>query len=308
MLIPIRDAAHWHELRSRNVGASEVACLFGIQAYEDSLSRYALWQVLAGRMDRPTLQGKRLKAGLMLEEVTAQWLFEETGIGPATRCGYAQHPTVPRFGASPDFILPDGRLLETKAVDWLAFKRKWAGEPPDHILIQMQGQLACVPDAPGVVCAGLVSGADLQHWEFPRRPKLIAEIERRVTDFIRSVDEGREPDIDGSESTYQAVKARLPHAEDNSAIECDDLEFAELCVQVTDAKAEIKRLDAVRRECEAKLMHRIAGARRGYGMGWSATLIERAGTPEKTITEDMVGQTLPGRKGSVSLQVREMTK
>ena len=306
MLIPIRDAAHWHELRRRNVGASEVAALFGCQP-DYAMSKWTLWQVKAGLMDPPAVTSDRPKWGLRLEQVIADAFCEDHGHGPAERCGYAQHAYHPhiKLGATPDFLLADGGVLETKNVDWLVRRRSWGDEPPMHILLQLQAQLACTGREWGIVAA-LVGGNELMHWRYDRRPKLIAEIERRVCEFWWSIDHGVEPDIDGSESTYAAVKARLPHAEDNSAIECDDIEFAELCVQVTDAKAEIKRLDAVRRECEAKLMHRIAGARRGYGMGWSATLIERAGTPEKTITEDMVGQTLPGRKGSVSLQVREM--
>lgn len=304
-IIPIESREHWLSLRSRNVGASEVAALWGCQP-DYAMSHYTLWQVLAGRMDRPQVDGERVRWGVRNEPAVAVGLYEDHGIGPAERCGYAQHPTIRGFGATPDFILPDGRLLECKTVDWKIHKDTWGGEPPMHILLQSQAQLACVPDAPGVVVAALVGGNELRFWEYGRRPRLIADIERRVTDFWRSIDEGREPPIDGSVSTLAAVKDTYRSGGDNSAIELDNLDFADLCAQHQDAKAAIKAHTEMARECEAKLLKMLSGAQRGYGLGWRASIIERKATPERVITEDMVGQTLPGRKGSISLQVREV--
>ena len=308
-IIPIQSEEHWHSLRKANCGASEVAALFGCQP-DYAMSHYTLWMVKSGRMDPPQINGERPKWGLRLEEVIATAYCEEVGL-TWERCGYAQHPTVRGLGATPDFIIagssPEPSILETKNVDWLINKRQWGDEPPMHILLQLQAQLACTGYDGGVVAA-LVGGNELKHWRFERRPKLIAEIERRVMDFWRSIDEGREPPIDGSKSTYSAVKAMMPEAGDNSSVEMvDDWEFAELCDSVAEAKAAIKERQESLRKAEASLMQRLSGAQRAYGMGWAASIVERKGTPERVITEDMVGQTLPGRKGSISLQVREIT-
>ena len=112
MIIPIRSQEHWHELRSRNVGASEVAALFGCQP-DYAMSHYTLWHVKAGRMDPPEINGERPKWGLRLEKVIAEAWGERNGVHDLliNRCPYISHPTVRGMGCTPDFLIGDDGLL-----------------------------------------------------------------------------------------------------------------------------------------------------------------------------------------------------
>ncbi len=49
---PFANPAEWHAQRARNVGASEIAALFGVQP-DYALSHYALWHVKAGKAPPP---------------------------------------------------------------------------------------------------------------------------------------------------------------------------------------------------------------------------------------------------------------
>lgn len=300
--IKIRDDAHWHTLRAKNVGASEVAALFGCHP---NLSHYALWSVKAGRVPPPTVTGNRPKWGRILEAVIGAAFYEDGHCAEMPeRCGYIMHPSVPGMGCTPDFILRnEGAIVECKNVDWLIRKRAWGDEPPMHILLQLQAQLACTGLGHGYVVA-LVGGNELVHWRYERREKLIAEIEQRVRSFWLSICRGDEPPIDGHPATLAAVKDSAPIG-DNSAVELFEDEFAEACAMHANAREAMKRMDVERREAEARIIRMLRGAQRGYGLGWSASLVEVPGTPDR---EAKPGEIIKGRKGSVRVNVREATR
>ena len=46
----IKSEAHWHELRAKHVGGSEVAALFGRSPYS---TPWQMWMEKAGKLDRP---------------------------------------------------------------------------------------------------------------------------------------------------------------------------------------------------------------------------------------------------------------
>lgn len=207
----------WLALRRTTVGASEVAALFGAQP-PYAMSHYALWQAKAGRIPEPDAGGERPRWGLLLEEAIMAGAAERNGWKHYRRCGYVYHPTIAGMGCSPDFVLLDGpagapiAAVEAKNADWLIHRRQWGDEPPLHILLQAQHQMACTGLG---IChvEALVGGNDLRDYPIERRPTVIAEIERRVAAFWASIREGKEPPIDGSESTAAAVAALYPRAE-----------------------------------------------------------------------------------------------
>lgn len=310
--LAIRDEAHWHELRAHNVGASEVSALFGCQpAY--AMSHYTLWQVKAGRIPPPEVNSERAEWGLRLEKEIARAACAKEGWFGAVDCGYWQHETIKGLGCTPDFtaLKTEGAefgVLEVKNADWLIHKRQWGDEPPPHILLQLQTQLACTGYEWGAI-ACLVGGNELHVYQYGRRPKIIAEIERRVTEFWQSIDEGREPPIDNTESTARAVASLYPHddGDDEPADLRGDNQLPELCAALlwaTDA-----RRDAEKKERAAKsaILAKVGDHRRAMCEGFWINATEIAGKPETTITADMVGQTLPGRKGSRRVSVKEMT-
>lgn len=268
---PITSAAAWHELRARHVGSSEVAALFECSPYH---SAYALWHVKAGRIAPQPVVGDRPRWGLRLEQTIAEAVEEERG-GRASRChAYYSHDRVRGLGCTPDFHFehPDhagAGVLETKNTDWLIHRRQWTDdEPPMHVVLQLQAQLACTGRAWGLVAA-LVGGNTLAVYPYTRHDRIVAEIERRVAAFWASVDAGECPYApDGSADTTYAVRAlyatTMPEVADLGA----DNELPLLCEQLRSASAlrlEHERAErAARNAILAKLGHHAEAVCAGW--------------------------------------------
>jgi putative phage-type endonuclease len=158
------DRQEWLKLRRSYVGGSEIAALFHAQA-DYQMSPFALWHVKAGLISEPDIgDNERVKWGNRLEAVIAEIAAEQEGwtLKPGV---FAVDDHCEGMSASLDrVILPskkdveDGFIgpgaLEIKNVDGIQFKRKWLEEePPAHIVIQHQHQLACAGYAWGAVGA-----------------------------------------------------------------------------------------------------------------------------------------------------------
>lgn len=296
----IPGSPEWHAARATVVGASEVAALFGCQP-PYALSHWALWQVKAGRMPPPVVSGPRPKWGLLLEKAIASaWAEHQNEPVEIARAPWVRHPTV-RLGATPDFFAGADGLLECKNVDWLVFQRTWDGEPPEHIILQMQAQLACLPEREWVECAALVGGNDLKTWRIQRRPKLIAEIERRVAAFWESIDLGEEPPIDGSDSTADALRAIYP-TDDGSVIDLP-AELADVCADFLAHGAARRAAAAAEQECRNQLLAALGSAREGVLPGWHVRATTINPVPDRVAE---LGEIIKGRAGSRRLSAKEI--
>lgn len=145
------------------------------------------------------------------------------------------------MGASLDFAV-NGEPVEIKNVDYLRFRDgDWVAEgdeifdAPLHYLIQLQHQMACLPEAAGgwlVVCIG---GNQLKRMRVERHPGMIERIEEEVDDFWRSVDEGDEPEPDYTKDA--ATINKLFGGTEEVADLTSDEEAADLARQWSEAHA-----------------------------------------------------------------------
>lgn len=306
------DSPEWHALRSRHIGGSEIAALFDLppdQTPGYMLSRFALWHIKAGNAPPPHVGNPRVKWGLKLEAVIAEAAAEEFG-WTYDKGGYVEDETTPELGCTLDFIIHSDPTevgpgaLEAKNVDWLQHKRTWTGEePPPHILLQLQHQLACTGYTWGAVVA-LVGGNDLRCYRYKARPRLIEDIRRRVREFWQSIDNGKEPRVDGSEGASAVLTSLYPEIVDD-AVEIASNEWAEACNEFHDAGQ--ARRDANDRYDETKnrIVHLLAGHKRGWGMGWT---VNTSITPENPGRAPRPGELIGVRKEVRKYSVKEMTK
>jgi putative phage-type endonuclease len=313
-LIPMpASREEWLEMRTRYVGASQCAALWGVQA-NYSLSHWALWQIKAGHAPEPQIDGPRLRWGRELEKVVGLAYAAETN-ATVTTGRYAIADDCPGMAASLDFEIeadPDGEftgpgVLETKNTDWLIHKRTWTdGEPPLHILLQLQHQLGCTGYGWGVIAA-LIGGNDLRFYRYAARPGLIAQIKERIRAFWASVAEDRPPPVDGSDSAATVLRALYPETTDEPLDLTFDNELPDICSRLLDAST--RRRDAEKAEAEAKnqLAAKVEGHTRVHAAGYWINVAVTAAKPESTITADMVGNKLPGRKEARRYSVKEET-
>lgn len=268
-IIPWKTEAEWHEIRRKHVGSSEVAALFH-SAPEDEpkyiQSHFALWQVKAGRIPAPGVDNKRTRWGLRQEAVIAEAAAEEYGwtIEPGV---YVSHELVRGLGASLDRIISAGPevekfggpgVLECKNVDWLQHRRNWTdNEPPMHILLQHQHQLAATGFKWGaVVC--LVGGNDLKRYDYERHDKTIKSIEKRISDFWTSIDNDEEPPVDNRPSTAAALQALYGKTDPEGFYDCtNDQEMPERVAALRQARLDKAAAVALEMAASNWILHRI---------------------------------------------------
>jgi len=304
------DRAEWLRLRRYFVGASEVAALFNAQP-SYAMGVYALWLVKAGRMEPPEVSNERVAWGLRLEDAIAGaaaeregWtllpgVFAAVGGLAATIDRRIAEPTDRDRAELGDEAQGPG-VLELKNVDWLVHRRKWGHEPPLHVLLQLQAQLFATGYRWGAVAA-LVGGNDLQIYRYAARPAVHAEMERRVAEFWRSIDENRPPAPDGSDATYRALVDMCDEPDDEPADLAGDNEAPVLAERYVELTSRIAQLERERCEVRNQLIEKLGRHRYGYAGPWRIAAVYSPGRPERRITADMVGQIMPGRAPSFRL-------
>lgn len=309
-LPPLRDDA-WHAARAKVVGGSEVAALFGCQP-EYALSHYALWHVKAGRIAPPEVSGDRPAWGLRLERTIAEAAAEQEGWTVEPR-GWVQHPRIAGMGATLDYVIMAGEphredhpgVLELKNADWLQHRRAWTdGEPPTHILLQLQHQLSCTGATWGAI-ACLVGGNALKIYRYEARPKLIAQIEQKVIEFWQSIAANKPPPVDGSDSAAAALRQLYPEATLDEIDLSQDNEFPILCADFTHAQAEQAKAKRRYAELKNRLAEKLGQHQAAWCEGFRCGRIDKAETPARTIQLTDVGRVIPGRAASFSIKVKE---
>ena len=251
--------------RASVVGASEVAALFDESPY---LTHFELWHRKKGTIDTPefdaigadgTPENERIYWGVRLEAAIIE--------AAKDRYGYTDREQVDRLtngrglGGHPDrrVICPTRGpgILEVKTVDWLQ-RRSWGEEPPLHYLLQNIAYQGLDGVTWGDVIV-LVGGNKLERFQYEFRPKVYAEIERRVDAFWQSIEADRAPSPD-----YQRDGETLATIYRDIGLEKIDLAgdnlaaaaAAEYQAASADESAAKKRKDAAK----AELIHKIGSA------------------------------------------------
>lgn len=309
-VIPVESDAQWHALRAKTVGASEMSALFGVQP-DYALSHYALYQVKSGRIPAPEVTGNRPEAGRRFEEAIAHWVAEIEGWTIRKFPGYATHATVAGLGCTPDYEIIGHEkgpgLLEVKQVDWLQHRRAWGEEPPIHTALQLQAQLSVTGYAWGAVGA-VVGGNEPKSYLFERRPKVIAEIERRTAEFWASIAEGREPPIDGSDSTAAAIKAMFPEATDEEPVDLSmDNTLPQLCADMLHAAETRKAAERIEQAAKSGILAKLGPHAKAKCNGFFVSAPAVPAIPDKIITPELVGTVIKGRISYRRITCKEIT-
>lgn len=195
-VLAIESEAHWHALRARHIGGSEIGALFDRHPY---ITRFMLWHAKKPADAVPIDAGSaRADWGKLLEPAIAEGVSREMRWSLVKRAEYHRHAAVEGMGCTVDYFVVDHEsgpgIIECKNVDAWIWREVWTeSRAPLHIELQVQHQLACTGMAWAAIAA-LVGGNTLRIYERKPDPAAIAEIERRVAAFWASIASGQAPD------------------------------------------------------------------------------------------------------------------
>jgi predicted phage-related endonuclease len=294
------------KFRASHVGASEAAALFDCSPY---LTRFELWHRKAGNIATPefnalhdgTPEDERIYWGVRLEAAIIEAAKE--------RYGYIDREQLPRLsngkglGGHPDrrVICPQRGpgILEIKTADWLV-RKGWGDEPPEHYLLQSQSYQGLDGVAWGDVLV-LVGGNKLERFCYDFRPKIYAEIERRVADFWQSVEANDPPPADYTRDLDTISALYREGTDDVVDLTADNLAHEAAAAFLFAKEA---RLEAEKREdaAKAELLDKLGAASTATLNGFTVRATTVAAVPERAAEP---GEIIRGRKAYRRLTVKE---
>lgn len=273
----ITSEDQWKALRKRDVTASTAAALLGAHPYTSPLG-IALEKT--GKTEDQIDSGV-LRRGRLLEPVAIQVLTEDRPDLRVAKClHYFRDPEI-RLGATPDVIAYDaeGRLgnIQVKTVAPRAFKHTWQGddgvEVPAWIAVQAIIE-AHLMGAEWAAVAALVVDFDitLHFLPIPLHAGVIEKVRQATKEFWSLVDSGGLPDPDFARDAKLLATIYADKVEADPIDLSGDNRIGELIDALADAKAQIKRFEALRdeaaNEIKAKMQGHAIALVPGYSLTW----------------------------------------
>jgi putative phage-type endonuclease len=270
------DSKEWHEARANGVGGSEVGTIMGLNQWE---SAYTLACKRLGLIETEPLTSMAVKLGKILEApILDLFQAEHPDMEVMTTGTYAkgyQH-------ANPDALaMRDGKLI---VVEVKTTRNYWTEVPPSYIA-QVQHYLD-VLDLDTAVIVALV-GMDYKEYWIDRDDFQIENQRLLVDEFWSGLKTGTLPSWDGSQSTYETVRAQHPTINQGEEVEVDgghelvnaQLKYDEAEAELTKIKSQV--LDAMGNAEHAYIEHegeryRVA-SRRARGISKPFIVVHKKG-------------------------------
>lgn len=254
-------------IEQRGIGASEIAAALGLNPYKTPLE---LWLEKTGQA--PGFSGNsRTEWGLDVEPALRTWYVRRHDLAVWVPSGSLFHDVHPWMRATPDGIAL--REIGGQAPAWdHGFEAKnigrhsahrW-GEPgtdqvPMEYLLQAQQGMAVTGLSRWVIVA-CIAGDPPAEYPIERDDDLIAQMVEGGQAFMRLVEHGIEPEVDGSPAWAEYLAEKYPHASEDYAV--PTIEDEKRIASLRDVRRAIRDLESMESELENHLKQRI-GARAG---------------------------------------------
>jgi predicted phage-related endonuclease len=305
---PDRQAAEDARFRASHVGASEVAALFECSPY---LTHFELWHRKRGNIATPdfnaihdgTPEDERVYWGVRLEAAIIEAAKE--------RYGYTDREQLPKLsngnglGGHPDrrVICPERGpgILEIKTADWLV-RKSWGDEPPEHYLLQSQAYQGLDHVEWGDVLV-LVGGNKLERFRYKFRPKIYAEIERRVEAFWQSVKADQPPPADYSRDLDTIVELHREGEDITIDLRTDNF-AADAAARLLWAGEQRRKAEKEEEAAKAELLDKMGAAETALLSNFTVRATTVAAIPERIAKPDEI---IKGRRAYRRLTVKELT-
>lgn len=306
----VENESHWHELRAKNIGGSEVSALFGRSPYT---TPWQLWMQKAGKLDRP-FDETYTRAGKFFESGIAAWAAEKWGMAIHKVEEYYTDDLTPGMGATLDYADDQGVPVEIKFNHFKTEEWEYEGDLltscPESYIWQCQHQMACY----GGDYAWLIAfiNGEPRRMKVKRSERIIENIRKAIRDFWASIEADRPPPVDyRNDGDALADLLRINKV---ATVAIDDA-FEAACSQYRELKAMEKECKEAAETFRAMILEAAEEAMRGINDratkaqvkcgSFVVSLTEIADNPGKLVTADMVGTHVNGRKGYMRVTVKE---
>lgn len=249
----------WVDLRSSTIGGSDASAILGLNPYK---SRYALWAEKTGRVTPEDISGREaVRLGNDLEDYVAKRFAEATGKKVRRENYTIFRDDMPFAHANYDrLVIGENAGLECKTTNALNLGKFKNGEFPVNYYCQCVHYLM-VSGLERWYLAVLVLGVDFQVFCIERDEEEISALRDAEEAFWDLVQSETPPDVDGSQSTLDALNSEFPLESQGVSINLTGCE-ADLCIMEECIK-QIKDLESRKGAAQARIMEYMGIAERG---------------------------------------------
>jgi predicted phage-related endonuclease len=268
-------STEWHKQRAHAIGGSDIAPILNKSPWTSAVY---LWAQKSGKLIPP--EGTMaMKLGNYFEPAIVRLFGDMHPHLTIHAADYTYESQLNSgFHANPDAVIEDedGRLsiLEIK------FSRFPMPVLPEHYRLQVLWyQIVTGLHSPAVLCA--VAGGEYREFTVEYDQTEAEQLMRAAEGFLEAVRTGNEPELDGSQSTYTAVRILHPDIEDTET-DIDPEEYRLLLAALEQEKF-WKQQATLRKSV---IQNAMKGARYGYVDGESVVMLQSrsGGSPYLKIT------------------------
>ena len=191
----------WHDLRANGISGTDAGAVLGLSPFS---SAYKIWAIKTGKIDGHVEQNRAMRLGQLIEPALLQMFKEEhPEMVVHEDVGTFKHVDHPQLIANPDGLAFEGDklwIIEIKTA------RQYWETVPEHYIRQCW-HYADVFNADGIKMVSYAGGIYTE-WEIPFTKDDLAIQRSAILNFWEQcVEPDQEPEWDGSDSTYETVRA-----------------------------------------------------------------------------------------------------
>lgn len=269
--------ARWAELRDGMIGGSMVGTIAGLNKWESAVTAFYKFtkQIDDTIEDNPAMEwGRRLEAPVIdkfADEHPKMIVHKDVGTWVSKTRAYQL--------ANPDGILERNGSLGILEIKTAAYKDDWiAPDGSMRVPLYYQTQVQWYLSTLGLdwaYLAVLFAGREYHEFEIQADPFQQSVDIELVETFLKHCSEMKQPDWDGSNSTYETIRRLHPE------IEAVEVEMGQLGLDYLEADAKAKQasesLTQLKSEVMAKMGHAKVGTIDGVARFWRRS--RAGGTP-----------------------------
>lgn len=255
----------WTKLRSTTIGGSDAASIIGLNPHK---SAYALWAEKTGKVIPEDISQKEaVRLGTDLEDYVAHRFMETTGKKVRRENYTVFRDDMPYAHANYDRLVIGERAgLEIKTTNALNLKKFKNGEFPANYYCQCCHYLL-ISGLDRWYLAVLVLGVEFKVFTIERDEAELAALKMAEENFWYQVQNDLPPEIDGMDSTIDALNATFPVSDP----EADAVDLTGCAVDLAildECSQQIKALEEKKKAAQARVMETLGAAEKGFYGGY----------------------------------------